>query len=205
MNQRQKIGLLIIVIGLLLIAGIIYFIFMRGSMMPAVNTDQPITSIDQSDNMIDTSEITPSDRPRNYQLYDITKEAEHQINSSDVAKIASAFAERLGSFSNQSNYSNFEDLNIFMTSSMRTWAVGYVDKMRAENPYNGNYYGITTKSVSSKLVNFDDDKGEAELIISTQRREIKMDGGENNFNQDLRLTFIKENNQWLVDGAYWLK
>jgi hypothetical protein len=205
MNQRQKIGLLIILISLLIIFGVIYFIFMRESSVSTVTPDQPTSPIVQLPQEPDFSTTTPSDRPRNHQLYDITKQEEHQINSSDVAKIANAFAERLGSFSNQSNYSNFEDLNIFMTASMRTWAVGYVDKMRADNAYNGSYYGITTKAISSEIIKFDDEEGVAEVIVSTQRREIEMDGGENNLNQDLRLTFVKENNQWLVNGAYWLK
>jgi len=205
MNQRQKIGLLIILISLLIILAIIYFLFMRGPSVPTISPGQPVSPIVQLPSEPDSSTTTPSDRPRNHQLYDITKEEEHQINSSDVAKIADSFAERLGSFSNQSNYSNFEDLNIFMTASMRTWAVGYVDKMRADNPYDGSYYGITTKAVSNKVVSFDDQNGNAEIIVSTQRREVKMDGGEANFNQDLRLTFVKENNQWLVNGAYWLK
>jgi hypothetical protein len=41
--------------------------------------------------------------------------------------------------------------------------------------------------------------------VGTQRREVGADGGERNFQQDLRLTFLKINDQWLVDGAYWLK
>lgn len=178
---------------------------MRESQVPAVTPDSPVTPVVQLPQEPEASTTTPSDRPRNHQLYDISKEKEHQINSNDVAKIANAFAERLGSFSNQSNYSNFEDLNIFMTTSMRSWALAYVDQMRAENPYDGNYYGIISKAVSNEVVEFDDKEGTAEVIVSTQRRETKMDGGENSFNQDLRLTFVKENNQWLVDGAYWLK
>jgi len=153
----------------------------------------------------DTSSTTPGDRPRNYQQYDISQEEDHITNANDIAKLASAFTERLGSYSNQSNYSNFEDLNIFMTDSMRDWAKGYVEKMRQENPYSGSYYGVTTKAVSTEVNKFDDKLGSAEVIIGTQRREINLDGGENNYQQNLRLTFVKQSEQWLVDGAYWLK
>lgn len=203
MNKRQKIGLLIIIIALLIIAGVIYFFFMNnpGIIATPENTDQEIvqlpTDVDES--------ITPGNRPRNNMKYDITKEAEHQINATDVAKIAAAFAERLGSYSNQSNYANFEDLNIFMTASMRAWALEYVNKMKSDNPYDGNYYGVTSKAVGTRVVSFDDDKATAEIVITTQRQEVIADGSEKIFNQDLRLTFVKENNQWLVDGAYWLK
>lgn len=205
MENRKKLGILIIFIGLLIIAAIIYFIFIRRSAEPATPVVPVITPTAQLPTGPETSSTTPGDRPRNYQQYDITKEPVHQTNAEDIAKLASAVAERLGSFSNQSDYSNFADLNIFMTESMRTWAKDYVEKTKASNPYNGSYYGMTTKAVATEVKSFNEETGQAEVIISTQRRETKIDGGENNFQQDLRLVFVKENNQWLVDGAYWLK
>lgn len=205
MDKRQKIGLLIIVIALLLIATIIYFIFIKGDEPSPVRTDIPSDPIVQVPEEPEISTTTPSDRPRNHQLYDISREAEHQINANDVAKIAISFAERLGSYSNQSNYGNFEDLNIFMTGSMRAWAKNYVSQMRADNPYDGSYYGITTKAITHEIVDFNDAEGTAEIIVNTHRREVRMSGEENVFTQDLRLVFAKENNQWLVNGAYWLR
>ncbi|MDD3285799.1 MAG: hypothetical protein PHG95_04195 [Patescibacteria group bacterium] len=205
MNKRQKLGLLIIIIGLIIIAAIIYFIFIRKveTVAPA-ETPTASTTVQLPAEPVE-SDITPSDKPRNYQQYDISKEPEHQTDASDVSKLSAAFAERLGSFSNQSDYSNFEDLDLFMTASMREWATSYVAKMRTDNPYNGSYYGITTKAISTEVKSFDDDKGTAEIIVGTQRREVGADGGERDFQQDLRLTFLKVNDQWLVDGAYWLK
>jgi len=205
MDKRQKLGLLIVIVGLIIIAAIIYFIFIRRveTVPPAENPTASTTA--QLPTEPSDSNITPSDKPRNYQQYDVSKEDEHQVGAADVAKLSAAFAERLGSFSNQSNYSNFEDLDLFMTASMRAWANDYVDKMKADNPYNGNYYGITTKAVSTEVKSFDDNKGTAEIIVVTQRREVGADGGERDFQQDLRLTLLKIKDQWLVDGAYWLK
>jgi len=206
MSKQQKLALLIIFISLLIIAAVIYFFFWQKPIETGVNPDIQINEPSgQLPSSPEPTDITPSDRPRNNIKYDLSQEEEHEINAGDVAKIAEAFAERLGSYSNQSNYANFEDLNIFMTASMREWAVSYVDKMKADNPYNGGYYGITTKAISTKTVSFDDDKGEAEIIVSTQRREVSLENSENTFNQDLRLVFLKDKNQWLVDGAYWLK
>lgn len=205
MDNRKKLGILIIIIGLLIIAAIVYFAFIRQAGVTSVPGNEPATTTVQLPAEPESSTTTPGNRPRNYQQYDISKEAPHQTNANDVAKLAASFAERLGSFSNQSDYSNFEDLDIFMTASMRDWAKEYVKKMRADNPYQGKYYGITTKAVSTETKSFDDKAGKAEIVIGTQRRETKIDGSENNFDQNLRLTFVKENGQWLVDGAYWLK
>jgi len=88
---------------------------------------------------------------------------------------------------------------------MRDWAKNYVEKTRRDNPYSGTYYGVTTKAVSTDIASFNDSQGSAEVFVSTQRRETMLAGGENNYQQDLRLTFVKEADQWLVDGAYWLK
>ncbi len=205
MENRKKLGIFIIIIGLLIIAAIIYFIFIRKPIEMVVPTDTVGTTTVQLPIEPDSSTINPGDRPRNYQQYDISKEAPHETGANDVAKLAASFAERLGSFSNQSDYSNFDDLSIFMTETMRTWSKEYVAKMRTENPYNGTYYGITTKSISTEVKSFDEDKGAAEVIIVTSRREVKLDGGENNYQQNLRLVFAKQNDQWLVDGAYWEK
>lgn len=205
MNHHKKLGIFIIVVGLLIIAAIIYFIYVRRSFAPEIVPVVETAPIVQLPVVTDTSSTTPGDRPRNYQQYDISQEDVHTTNANDIAKLASAFAERLGSYSNQSNYSNFEDLNIFMTDSMRDWAKDYVEKMRMDNPYSGSYYGVTTKAVSTEATSFNDTLGRAEVIIGTQRRETNLDGGENNYQQNLRLTFVKQSGQWLVDGAYWLK
>jgi len=204
MNKQQKTSLIIILIGLLLIVTIIYFFFLKGPRIPGQIINEPELPAGQLP-IVEPDDETPGDRPRERTVYDISQEDEHQINQTDLAKISSIFAERLGSYSNQSNYSNYDDINIFMTASMRDWARGYVDKIRQDNPYDGNYYGITTWAISTEVKKFEDKPGTAEIIVNTQRREVSAVNGEEIYNQDLRLTFIKENNQWLVDGAYWLK
>jgi len=205
MENRKKLGIFIVVIGLLIIAAIVYFIFIKKADETPTNEEPIGTSTVQLPEVPETSDVTPSDRPRNYQQYDISQEKAHVTGAADVAKLGASFAERLGSYSNQSNYSNFEDLNIFMTATMRDWAKTYVEKMRADNPYDGKYYGITTVAIGTETKSFDESQGKAEVVVSTQRRENKIDGSENNYEQNLRLTFVKENNQWLVDGAYWEK
>ena len=55
------------------------------------------------------------------------------------------------------------------------------------------------------MKSFDNNNGNAEVVVGTLRRETKVDGSESEFNQDLRLVFVKEGDRWLVDGAYWLK
>lgn len=209
MNKSKILRFALIILVLLLVAILVY-IFLNERKSPStaqpVNTPEASSTLPSATSSLPTSSSsTPSSKPRNYQQYDVSKEPTHQTNANDLARLASAFAERLGSYSNQSDYGNFSDLDLFMTQSMRDWAVGYVAKMRTANPYNGSYYGITTKAISADVKSFDDTTGKAEIIVHTQRHEVKEDGSNNDYSQDLRLDFVKENGQWLVDGAYWLK
>ena len=202
MNKNQKIFLITISLALIIIIAIIYFIFLKKAPIlqePPIE-DGPSLSFPESED----KELNPSDRYRNHQEYDISKEQAHQIDAIDLSKISSSFAESLGSYSNYSNYTNYEDLNLFMTKQMREWAKTYVKDMREKMVYDGTYYGIITKAISTEVLSFDDKKGQAEILVITKRKELGASGGELNYEQTLRLIFKKERNEWLIDAAYWL-
>lgn len=206
-TNRKTAGLIVIFLGLLLIILIIYFGFIRKA--PSVmettlpeqtpsGTQLPITAT--------TGTTTPGDQPRNYQQYDIAKEPVHQTDAEDLAKIAMAFAERLGSFSNQSDYGNFTDLKIFMTESFREWADKYVAEQKSQAQNFGVYYGIITEALTTTIKSFDATTGTARITVATERRESseKINGG-TPFRQNVDISFLKVNNEWLVDAAYWEK
>ena len=56
-----------------------------------------------------------------------------------------------------------------------------------------------------KHIGFDDEKGEAEVLVKTRRREAinTTDNISKVFNQDITITFKKENEIWRVDSANW--
>ncbi|MEI6529535.1 MAG: hypothetical protein WCN88_04025 [Candidatus Falkowbacteria bacterium] len=205
-TDRKKIGILIIVIGLIIIGLIVYFGFLRKSSPTVIdNTEVPeVTGQLPSAPTIGTT--TPSDQPRNYQKYNAASEATHQINGDDLGKISMSFAERFGSFSNQSSYGNFTDLKILMTDNMKTWADKYVEELKTQPNSSSAYYGIVTDSLTYEVKKFDDAAGQAEILIGTQRRESteKINGGES-YNQNLSLSLVKVGGEWLFDKAYWEK
>ncbi len=203
--MSKKKGLLIIIILVFfLIAAIVYYIFFF-----SVN-EQPISLVENK--KIDASQTASSskDIPDKNELdaienSTIEKKASMPFGQADLERMARSFAERFGSFSNQSNFSNILDLKMVMSDNMQSWADAYVDKNRKSNAVNELYYGITTKALSTKVKNFDDSKGRAEIIVETRRREAV--GTTNNaselFNQEILITFVKENQAWKVDSAYW--
>lgn len=120
-----------------------------------------------------------------------------------VMQIASSFAERFGSFSNQSDFANLEDLKILMTDKMAKWADDYMKEQREKiTEIPGEYYGMTTKALNEKVVSQSDNA--AQVRVATQRREAT--GTTANFKviyQDILIDLVKEGDVWKVDGAYW--
>ncbi len=205
-NNRKIWGIFIIIIALAILAVIIYFSFFAKSLVPpTIEPDTPsVTGQLPGEPYVGTT--TSGDKPRNYQEYDISQELTHKFNANDLSKMAMAFSERFGSYSNQSNYDNFIDLKIFMTDSMKAWADRYVDELRKQPSGSNVYYGISTKALTSEVIEFDEKSGEAEIIVTTQRRESTEKVDDNSsYLQKITITMVKVNGEWLVDTAYWEK
>ncbi len=204
--NRKKIGFFIIFLGLLIIAAIIYFVF--NSNKQTVNNTEPVNVENNTEKTFDPGigTTTPSDAPRNYQKYDISKEPAHKVTADDLGKISMSFAEKFGSYSNQANYSNFTDLKILMTKNMADWIDEYVGYLKKDSKNTNIYYGFSTQALTYKVDSFDSDNGSALISVTTQRRESidKINGGEA-YNQDLTLTLKKVGDQWLFDRAAWSK
>lgn len=202
--NRKTVGFLLIFIGLAIIAAIIYFMIMKKAATeePLTTGETPVTGQLPVE---ETGTTTPSDQPRNYTQYDLTKEPVHAVNATDLAQRSRSYAERLGSYSTQSDYGNFIDLQIYMTDSMRAWADTYVAEQKA-SAKSGSYYGIETKALTTEIKSFDDKAGTAEITVVTERREsTETIGGGQPFRQNLDLKFLKVNGEWLINEAYWEK
>lgn len=202
MINRKRALIAIILLGSLIIAVIIYLVWFKkapGTPTPGAPGAPIVLTLPKPE--INTS--TPGTKPRDYQKYDISKEPIHTITANDLGKVGMTFAERIGSFSKQSNYGNIEDAKLFMTPSLRTWADTYALKLQADNK-SKTYYDIATKALSFKVVKFDDQAGTAVITVKTTRKESTE--AINNgvaYLQDLTLNFVRVNDNWLVDAAYW--
>jgi hypothetical protein len=127
--------------------------------------------------------------------------SKEETNKSNVLVLASSFAERFGSFSNQSDFQNIRDLFPFMTASMQNWAESYIETQRA-GISSGTYAGVTTKSLSRKFLSLSENA--AEILVSTQRRESTgVMANETVTYKDMELKLVKEGEDWKVDGVWW--
>lgn len=205
-GDRKKIGLFIIILGVVIIGLIVYFLIIKQNYL----SKEPVEGEPGSTEVIPADEFpttNPSNVPVNYQTYDVEQDGPRETTADDLGKLAMSVAERFGSFSSQSNYGNFIDLKIMMTSDMRDWIDSYIEELRSRpEGSDGTYYGITTKAINYEVKSFDDEAGKAEIVVNTQRRESteNINGGEP-YNQALRLELVKVNGEWLFDAAYWSK
>lgn len=208
-SNRKTVGITIVILGLLIIALVIYLFIINKpqTQEPEVVNNTPdgtgqLPSANEGEGGV--NESTPGDKPRNYQQYDISQEETHQTNEIDLVKLAQAFAERFGSYSNYSNYSNFSDLKIFMTKSMQAWAQNYVADLKTQSQASDEYFGVSTKAVSSQVVEYTEGSDMAVIMVKTVRSEnVSQLEDSKNYNQDIEITLKKVNNDWLVDSAYW--
>src|SRR3990167_3278636 len=198
MNKRIW-GAIIVIIGLLLIAAIIFFLFFYKPSASQPVADRPAATEPRA---VSTEPAGTSNPATAEQTAPLPKKTE--VNQDDLARMASAFAERFGSFSNQSDYGNVRDLQIFMTNTMKDWSENYINDARSRKIQTAIYYGIVTKAISSTVKQFDADTGLAEILVKTQRRESAgLAGNSSTFYQDIIIKYIREQGVWRVDGFYW--
>lgn len=194
MENRKRIFIIIglIVVGLI-IAALIWWLVARQMGGPAAtNINGPV----------DFSQQLPVTRP-----IIVEPGSEPVVENPDVAAslraVARTFAERYGSFSNQSNFSNLEDAQSLMTASFQQRAIGLLQGQLPAAAAD-SYYGITTIALSAQITSYDPAAGQATVEVSTQRREAKgTTANPRTLYQQLIIQLVESGGSWLVDGATW--
>lgn len=120
----------------------------------------------------------------------------------DLRGLVSAFVERFGSYSNQSDFENIEDLYAFMTRRFQDEMEEYVRRERAKIASGAPYEGITTRALSVSKI-----REEAGQLVFQARAlraiEKSADGTRREDYQNIELTLQEEGRQWKVDSAEW--
>ncbi len=201
-SRRRKTGYFLIIIALILLIAVIFFTSTGKNPFKGIgktpSSEVEKTPEDEFYEMLEERE--------SLKVYTFDEEAEskREWGEEDFKQVARSFAERFGSYSNQSNYSNIEDLEVFMSSKMKNWAKKYVNDLRTNSSYSGEFYGITAKAlVEPEVLKFESGKSPVEILIKTQREESVGNELPRSFKQDINIRFIKEGGEWLVDSAVW--
>ena len=188
---------ILIILGLVLIAVLIYFVFFYKFPSPPAADLTPSAPTGESAN----TGKAPSAETKVNSASPLKKQS---IDQNDLARMAAAFAERFGSFSNQSDYGNVRDLQIFETAGMQAWSQNYISEAKAKKADTANYYGIITKSIVSQVKQFDSSAGQAEILVKTQRRESTGSSASSPaYYQDIIIKYKFDGGVWKVDSADW--
>lgn len=205
MTTREKRQIIILVtIIVLLILSLLYYFFIASSTTDKTETDK--SSPEQTQEATETQDTTQDSSQSEEEVetvkYDPEQEENRELTQGDLKSLAFSFAERFGSYSNQANFSNLKDLKLYMTEDMKDWTDNYIKEKNKEE-YSGEYYGITTKAITGQVNNFDPETGEAEVVVTTQRRENNPQGEDEVFTQKVTIKFQQVSGEWKVNDASW--
>jgi len=199
-DNNKKLGIVIIVIAALIIIGLAIYVYLFNKS----NQPAPVNSPTNNQSQLETP--TPVNTQPTIKKFDPVVEANRSLNSEDLKKIAQAYVERLGTYSNQANYQNFSDLKLLSTKAMQDWLEAYSAKLKANDPDSTVYYGLSSTALVGEVKSFDDTAGKAEILVTVERRETKTVGVEPTVTrQILRVDFLKVAGTWKVDGVYTQK
>lgn len=136
----------------------------------------------------------------------VVEQKNNILDNSDISlmlkKKAGFFTERFGTYSNQSNFDNIKDLEIFMTNDMKEWAENFVE-LESNKEYSGHYNGVIVRSITSNVLSLDIDNGFAVVVVDAQKIESDTNGDKVPEMVKLRINFVDNNNDWLVNKADW--
>lgn len=183
----------LIVSGLLVIALIIYFIFIYDFNKSDTPGDDNQVNQEAPAVIKDTTPLVVPPRDATIQLKD------------QATKLAISFTERYGSSSSQSDFSNLSDLELFMTPELQAATEQFVISEQAKPVTTLDYSGVTTKAIVPTFTSYDAEAGTAAITVSTKRQEENASGEVKTYNQNLLLTMKKLDNEWKVDTVAWEK
>ena len=204
MDKKKLTGILIIAIAVIILAALVYFLFFYNPSVKIKTGEMTDKNNSGAQATFNNNQLPQQDSNKSTAIIKAKQVNNTEIAKTELKMMAASFAERFGSFSNQSDYGNIKDLKIFMTLNMQEWADNFISESRAKQSDSGIYHGFTTKTIIQEIIQFNEEAGRAEFLIKTQRKEaIGTISNTTVFYQDIIIEFIKEKGAWKVDGAVW--
>ncbi len=207
--ENRKLGIILIILGLLLLGGIIYFLFF-------FNFEEDIQVLTNSNSgpeqvvgLAETEDEEEEDK-RIVKEITINKDSnaqpagEAEVRATELKKMAMSFTERFGSYSNHSDFSNITDLKIFMTEDMKSWADNFVEVGRRGLGDDPDYQGVMTRAVTAEVKDYDLGGGTAQILVEAKKTFSDSDTNETEVRyENMLVTFAKEGREWKIDNAEW--
>ncbi len=204
MSQRNIFLSIGAAIGIVLLAGAIWFVFFRSTAPDAsvvnANTNAAIV-VNQG---IPANTVSPTTTPT--ATTNTTTTTNTALSTDDAAaalRVARVFIERYGTYSNRNDFENITNVKPFMTNGLQKESDALIAKSGGSNAKNTDpFYGVTTTVLSVKSEQYSERKA-AQIRVSTQRSEIKGTNEQRTFVQDVLVNMVYSDGSWKVDAIAW--
>lgn len=192
-------ALLVIIFGLCILIGLVWFMFLAPPPAPDSGLDAPATP-----EQTGGAATLPSNTPTQTQPTVRRTSTQTQSSESEVRRLAANAVERYGTYSNQSGFANIRDLFVFMSDDFAQRSRQTISRAQEADSDVALYYGITTEAAITDTVTFNDTQGTGTFRVQAQRQEYL--GGPNNvrsFQQTALVEVVKEGGVWKIDAIEW--
>lgn len=197
MTRRKKITITTII--LLIVAVVFWLIWAllnRKSIAP-VSTVTPSTPTAAG---VSAPETVPVPRVAPLTAVSTTGEGA-TLSPVSFTALSRSFAERYGSYSNQSDFSNIKELYPFMTATLRATMRELIKDDPTTAAAAEGYVGVTTRAIGVRIIS--SSAARAEVLVETKRSESGQGRQDRVYYQNLKLNLVAEAGQWKVDDAQW--
>jgi hypothetical protein len=194
-------AVIIIIVGLIILIGLVWFMFLAPTPAPDVVVNDPV---DEGQAGVDTTlpqgqeNFTPPTAPRR------SPQASREMSESEVRRLAGSAVERYGTYSNQAGYENIKDLSAFMSRAFLERSRQTIEQAQAAGADTSLYYGMTTEAAVINTTSFDSGAGSGLFRVQAQRHEfIGSPDNARPFQQEAVVRMVKEGGIWKVDAIVW--
>ncbi len=176
----------IIAVAIILALVIVLFMLLRkpDAQDDAIDVAQDTTGGEE----VEIPEVDPADIPSNQEV--------------SATAVSRSFVERFGSYSTESGYGNIDDVLSLVTSGLAARLEDLAEDAREDEA--DSYYGVSTRVMTTKTLSVTDTA--ADFLMTTQREESFDTPGNTSVRyQDIRLSLVKEGEDWLVSDFTWVE
>jgi hypothetical protein len=201
--QRRTQAILLIVFGVLVIAGVLFWLLWPLRKDPSAPVIQPPAYPEgQTQTGILPSEPTPSaPTPADPAALE-SRRLEDRLR-----RMAQDFASRAGSYSNADDFAALRDAGLEATPTVRAFFVAEQARLRAAYPLRSGGWGQTVRGLASKITSSTPIRNQEEVTVQVDAQVIVEagDAAAQTMYRQANITFQRAGTNWVVSRIEWVE
>jgi hypothetical protein len=199
MDKRQKIGLAILLLGLIL--ALAYWLYPRSPAVPVAPVPEPTVAGQTGLVVSGTTKPSATSPSTSKPVAAEAVASSPTLRYDQLRPLAKTFSERYLTFSTAGDSENLADTELMMTSAFAARTEAQIKVNRAQPPA-ADFFGVTSRAISLEVVAIDEAAGTAAMLVDLSRQE-RGNGGllRTPYNQRLTIMFVLADGEWKIDDA----